>query len=94
MAKEVIKRDGSRQPFDAEKIKNAIRAAGAETDVADEEIEKAVEQVMVSVLQVAGEKEVISTAEIKEKVLSELDTIKPAISEAWRKYDREKKEVS
>ncbi len=91
MAKEVIKRDGSKEPFDAQKIRNAIIATAYETDLPEKETNKAVEQVMAAVMQMAEEKEEIATSEIREKVLSELDRLEPAISEAWRKYDRENK---
>ena len=39
-----------------------------------------------------GKKE-IATAELKEKILSELDIVDPAVAEAWRRYDRKKGKV-
>ena len=90
---EIIKKDGSKQPFDAAKIKNAIKAAGAETDLADEKVEKAVEQVTATIIQMVAAKEEVTTTEIREKILLELDSVEPAISGAWRKYDQEKKEA-
>ena len=41
--------------------------------------------------QMAEGKEEIATSEIREKILSELDSVESAIAEAWRKYDQEKK---
>ncbi len=93
MAKEVIKKDGSKQPFDAGKIRNAVVAAAAETGLPDDKINKAVEQVTAAIIQMVEEKEEITTSEIKERVLSELDAVEPEISKGWRKYDREKKEI-
>ena len=93
MAKEVIKKDGTKQPFDAGKIRNAIIAAAAETGLSEERTNKAAEQVTATIIQMVEAKEEITTSEIREKVLSELDSIEPEISEAWRKYDREKKEI-
>ena len=93
MAKEVIKKDGTKQPFDARKISNAIMAAGAETDLPDDKINKAIEQVTAVIIQMVEAKEEITTSDVREKVLSELDGIEPAISEAWRKYDQENKEI-
>lgn len=91
MAKEVIKKDGSKQPFDSEKIKKAIAAAAQPTDLSEEKKSETVEQIASTVIEMAEAKEEITTSEIREKILSELDSVEPAISEAWRKHDQEKK---
>ncbi|PIU75028.1 MAG: hypothetical protein COS76_02920 [Candidatus Portnoybacteria bacterium CG06_land_8_20_14_3_00_39_12] len=91
MAKEVIKKDGAKEPFDAEKIKNSILGAAQRTDLSEERKNEVVEQVAATVIQMAEEKDEIATSEIKEKILSELDIVEPVISEAWRKYEQENK---
>jgi len=91
MATQVIKKDGTKQPFDAEKIKNSIAAAAARTELPEERQAEVAGQVAAKVIQMAGEKEEIATSEIKENILSELDLVEPAVSEAWRKYDQENK---
>ncbi len=90
MANFVIKRDGTREPFDAEKIKRAIAGAAQRTNLPEERKNEVVEQVLSAALQLAREKEEIKTSEIKEKILSELDAIEPSVSEVWRKYTQEK----
>ncbi|XOB40385.1 MAG: ATP cone domain-containing protein [Candidatus Nealsonbacteria bacterium] len=90
MANFVIKKDGTKEPFDAEKIKKSIAGATQRTDIPEERKNEIVEQVSSTVLQMTGEKEEITTTEIKEKILSELDTIEPSVSESWRKYEQEK----
>lgn len=91
MATQVIKKDGTKQPFDAEKIKNAIAAAAVRTDLPEERQKAVTEQVAAKVIQLAGKKEEIATSEIREAIISELDVVEPAVSEAWRKYDQEQK---
>jgi len=91
MAKEVIKKDGTKAPFDAEKIENTIRAAAQEAGLSEEKENQVVEQVTNTVIQMVNSKEEITTIEIKEKILSELDNIEPSVSAAWRKYEQEKK---
>ena len=91
MATQVIKKDGTKQPFDAGKIKNSIAAAAVRTDLPAERQTEVVKQVAAKVIQLAGEKEEIASSEIRESILSELDVVEPAVSEAWRKYDQEKK---
>jgi len=91
MAKEVIKKDGAKEPFDAEKIKNSILGAAQRTELSEERKNEVVEKVAATVIQMAEEKDEIATSEIKEKILSELDIVEPAVSEAWRKYEQENK---
>ncbi len=90
MTKEVTKKNGTKEPFDAEKIKNSIRAAAKGTSLSEERKNGVVEQVAATIIQMAEGRDEIATLEIKEKILSELDTIEPAISAEWRKYDQEK----
>lgn len=91
MAKEVIKKDGTKEPFDVEKIKKAVSFAAQGANVLEERKNELVEQVTNAVLRVAGGKEEIATSEIKEKILSELDRLEPAVSAAWREYEEGKK---
>lgn len=90
MAEFVIKNDGSKEPFDAEKIRKSITAAASGAGLSEEQINKVVERVLGVATELADEKEEIATAEIKEKILSELDALEPSVSEVWRKYDQEK----
>ncbi len=90
MAKEVIKKDGSREPFDTEKIRKSIRAAADHTDLPEEKKNEIVEKVAFNVIQMTDEKEEIATSEIREKILSELDNLEPVVAEAWRKYEEGK----
>ena len=93
MANFVIKKSGEKEPFDAEKIKNAIRAAARGTEVEEERVNQVVEQVSGVVLQMAGEKEEIATSELRDKILSELDSIEPDISASWRRHNQEQEKV-
>lgn len=90
MTKEVTKKNGTKEPFDAEKIKNSIRAAAKGTSLSEERKNGVVEQVAATIIQMTEGRDEIATLEIKEKILSELDTIEPAVSAEWRKYDQEK----
>ncbi|MFQ5721642.1 MAG: ATP cone domain-containing protein [Candidatus Aminicenantales bacterium] len=91
MASEVIKRDGTREPFDPEKIRKSIATAAERVGLPEERKKEVVEQVATTAIQMAAAKEVIPTSEIRERILSKLDGIEPAVSTAWRKYDAEKK---
>ena len=90
MAEEVIKKDGTKQPFDAEKIKESIRAAANLTDISEERKNELVEKVGNATIEIANAKKKITTSEIKEKILKDLDAIEPSVSAAWRRYEQEK----
>ncbi len=91
MANEVIKKDGTKVPFDVEKIKRAIAAAAAPTALPEERKAEVVNQVSATVAAMIASKAEVTTIEIRELALVELDKVEPSVSEAWRKYDAENK---
>ena len=93
MAKFVIKRNGTKEPFEVEKIKKAIAAAAKRADLSAERVNEITEKVLEVVNQIAEGKEEIATSELREIVLGELDNLEPSVSDAWREYDKEKGKV-
>lgn len=91
MIKLVVKKNGSKEPFDAEKINKAIRLAGQAAGVEEPRIEEVIKVVLAKVFQLGEGKEEIASTEIKETVLEELDVVEPSISASWREYDQNKK---
>lgn len=92
MAKEVTKKDGTKIPFDAGKIKNSIANAAKQTDLSEDRQNEVVEQVSAAAIQMAEEKEEVSTTELRDMILGELDNVESSVSASWRKHDEEKKE--
>lgn len=84
---EVIKKDGLREPFDQSKIESAIGAAAREGGIAPEKVEELISKVTAGVMAMAQGKDAVASADIKAKVLSELDSLAPEAAQAWRKYD-------
>ena len=93
MAKFVIKRNGTKEPFDVEKIRKAIAAAAKRTDLSAERVNEITEKALEAVNQIAEGKEEIATSELGAKILSELDSLEPSVSNTWREHDREKGKV-
>jgi len=91
MATNVIKRNGSKEPFEAEKIKSSIRQAATEAGVAAERIDAIVMQASQAAMDAAQNVEEIETSVLRDKVLAALDALEPSISEAWRNYDTKNK---
>ncbi|MDP3901284.1 MAG: ATP cone domain-containing protein [bacterium] len=90
MATEVIKRDGSRQPFDPEKLRRSIEAACQDADSTAERTKEVVEQVSSEVLSSVSERPEVSTSELGSMILGKLETVEPSAAQAWRKHEEEK----
>jgi transcriptional regulator NrdR family protein len=88
MVVKVIKRDGSQENFDPEKIRKAVEMAAKEANVPEEEIEEIAEKIVSLVGQWVNLVQPIRTSVLREKILAELDKMKPEIAAAWRDYDK------
>ncbi len=89
MANFIIKKDGSKQPFDAQKIKSAIITAATQAGVTAEEGAKIAEEVANTITQSIANLNEVLGVEIRARIISQLDAIAPAVAEAWRKYEKE-----
>lgn len=90
MANFVTKKDGTRVPFNQDKLKDSIAAAGTDAGLPNAEASDIAAQVSALVSQTLEGQEEISSTEIKEKVLAELEVSHPALAEAWKKYEETK----
>jgi transcriptional regulator NrdR family protein len=88
---EVIKRDGTRQPFSKQKLRGSIENAAKEAEIPAGRIKQVVSDAARGPLELAKGTKPVETKTIREKVLTRLDTIEPSVSEAWRGFDQTKK---
>lgn len=93
MTNEVIKKDGTKEPFNADKIRNSIRGAAQRADIPEERKDEVIREAAAAVIQSAEREKDITTDKIREKILNELDSIEPAVSAAWREYEETKKNL-
>lgn len=94
MVKTVIKRDGSRVPFDKDKIKKAVLAAAEDAGMSPDNSQATASRVMSVVLQYTSNQEEIFTDELKNLILEGLDEFSPSVSKAWREYDQRTKGIN
>ncbi|TSC62074.1 MAG: hypothetical protein G01um101448_1207 [Parcubacteria group bacterium Gr01-1014_48] len=85
----VVKRDGTREPFDAQKIQHSIEAAAQDAGLPQMRTDEIVRSMQDSLEKWFEDKEDVPSNEIREKVLAHLDEIEPSVSAAWRAYDQE-----
>jgi transcriptional regulator NrdR family protein len=88
---EVIKRDGTRQPFSEQKLRNSIENAAREAEIPDSRIKRVVSDAAREPLEMAKGTKPLETKTIRDKVLGRLDKIEPSVAEAWRGFDGTKK---
>lgn len=88
MPKTVVKSDGSKQPFDIKKIRNAVRNAAEDAGLDEIDINDLIEEMedIVSSLDM----DEISTKEIRKKILTSLKDLEPDVYESWMEYDKDK----
>ncbi len=87
---EVIKRDGRREAFSADKLRRSIEAAAKEARLPAARVGEVVDSVASVAMAMAQKETEIRTSVIRQTVLGELDRMEPAVSEAWRNFDRAK----
>ena len=92
MINQVIKKDGTKEPFDAEKVRRSIKSAADDAGLSEDRTAEVVDIVTRSVMKALEGREDVPTAEIRERVLATLHTVEPSVSEAWQKYDKDQKE--
>lgn len=90
MINQVIKKDGSQEPFNPEKIKNSIRTSSKDAGLDEAKQNELAETISQKVIESIGDKDVVTALEIKEKVLAELDLIAPSAATAWRNFEASK----
>jgi len=90
MANFVVKKDGTRVPFDLEKIKGGVMAAASEAGLSDQEATDLAHSTTSLVVDTFEGQEEVSANDIRDKILSDLDVSAPSVAEAWRKYEESK----
>lgn len=90
---EVIKKDKKKEAFDADKLRKSIEAAARESGISEEKAKEVTENVAKTVIEMAEKENEIETHVIRERILKELDSAEPAVSEAWRNYDKNKRKI-
>ena len=87
---EVVKRDGSRQPFSEQKLRSSIENAAREAEIPAGRVKQVISDAAREPLEMAKGTKPLATKAIRDKVLSRLDVIEPSVSEAWRGFDQTK----
>ncbi len=90
MATIVVKRDGTKEEFDGEKMRKGIELSSLEAGLSREEAAQIANQVSSAVIAWMLGKEEVRALDIQEMVLGELDKTHPVVSNSWREFRRKK----
>ena len=86
MVKQITKSDGTKASFDVSRITRSISKAAKDAKIAPIEVSSLAKKVTHSVVKSLDKMSKVSSGEIREAVLSELDEVAPAVSSEWRKF--------
>ena len=90
MATKVIKKDGSKEAFDIEKIKRNIIAASQEAGIEEAKQKEIAETVSDKVMKTLQEQMEVTSVEVRDQILKELDLSAPIVADHWRQYEANK----
>lgn len=90
MTNQVIKKDGSKEAFDLEKIKRVIRLAGQDAGLDEAKQNEIAEKVAEEIKEIFKDQEEVRALEIRDKILGRLDLYAPPVANAWRDYELNK----
>ncbi len=86
MAKQIIKSDGTKVPVLKAKIDRAISRAANDAKLSTQEINNLVNNVSSTAMEFIESKDKVTSAEVRDLILSELDKVAPSVSAEWRKF--------
>ncbi len=92
MVKKVIKKDGTIEDFDENKIIKAIEGAAEDVGIANSALKEIINQILETIYKYLGDKEEVQSDEISSIILSKLDEISPGMATAWRVYAKAKRQ--
>ncbi|MDD3985099.1 MAG: ATP cone domain-containing protein [Methanobacterium sp.] len=84
---DVIKRKGTKEPFNPDKIKGSLQKATINAGYSVEEKNDIINEVFTNINKKLDDKEEINTETIRMCLLTELDKCEPYIAKSVRRFD-------
>ncbi len=84
----VVKRKGTIEPFNPNKIKGSLQKAAIDAGYSVEEKKNILEEVFNNINKYIGKKQRVKSENIRSCLLTELDKCEPYIAKSWRKFDK------
>ena len=87
MANVVIKKSGKKERFNKKKIRKSLEAAARKAKLDRKKREKLINDVLQKIITYSNQYEELTTAEIRDLALMELDLSDPSVMRAWLAYE-------
>jgi len=84
----VIKRKGTIETYNPDKIKGSLQKAAIDAGYSVEEKKDILDEVLNNINKNIGKKEKVESENIRMCLLTELDKCEPYIAKSWRKFDQ------
>jgi transcriptional repressor NrdR len=84
---EVVKRDGSTETFDSEKIKRSIEKAAIDAGYTLEEVNTITKELIEEIIEEAKKNGRISTNSLKNSIFNKFEKTDSSIVKSWKKFD-------
>ncbi len=91
---EVVKRDGGKQEFDLARVRRSIKKATLDAGLKIEDHKKEIEELTNKVKKMAEENDVISTSQIRKKILHNARTVNEKLLDSWERFENKYKSTS
>jgi transcriptional regulator NrdR family protein len=85
---EVIKKSGNKETFNPGKVKTSIEKAVIDAGFNIKTEKVLIDRVASKVVIMSSNNGRVRTADIRKKILMEMDEINPSISSSWRRFDK------
>ena len=86
---DVIKRNGKKEPFKPQKLRKSIESAVSDSGSTVTQQMRAIEHATQDAENLAKERNEISSKELRNEVVNDLESEAPQVAQAWRNYERQ-----
>lgn len=86
---DVIKRNGKKEPFRPQKLRKSIESAVSDSGSTITKQMKAIEHATQDAENLAKNRNEISTQELRNEIVNDLESDAPEVAQAWRNYEKQ-----
>lgn len=86
---DVIKSNGKREPFRPQKLRKSIESAVTDSGSTVTQQMKAIEHATQDAENLARDRNEISSQELRNEIVNDLESDAPKVAQAWRNYEKQ-----
>lgn len=90
MARILIKKNKDRVLFDPDKVRESIRKAALSAGLSEKEARDLVIKVAAITIAFADTEDIVTTKQIRDIIVGELEKLNPKVAQAWKDYEKNK----